>query len=102
MHWNKLEWVDPKSTPKRVMAYSVSSKSSRLIIIIEQLILLVILNLKELDVDDFYKCKQTNEEREAEMNEMDVKHGKKAYSDHAKVDEEIPIQIRKERTTEAY
>ena len=26
LHWNKLEWVDPKSTPKRVKPYSVSSK----------------------------------------------------------------------------
>ena len=39
---------------------------------------------------------------EAEMNEMDVKHGNKAYSEDAKIDEAIPIQIRKERTTEAY
>ena len=39
---------------------------------------------------------------EAEMNEMDVKHGKKAYSEYANADEAIPIQVRKERTTEAY
>ena len=39
---------------------------------------------------------------EAEMKEMDVKQGKKAYSEYANVDEAIPIQIRKERTTEAY
>ena len=26
LHWNKLEWVDPKSTPKRVKPFSVSSK----------------------------------------------------------------------------
>ena len=26
LHWNKLEWVDPKSTPKRVKLFSVSSK----------------------------------------------------------------------------
>ena len=26
LYWNKLEWVDPKSTPKIVKAYSVSSK----------------------------------------------------------------------------
>ena len=39
---------------------------------------------------------------EAEMNEMYVKHGKKAYSEDANFDEAIPIQIRKERTTEAY
>ena len=39
---------------------------------------------------------------EAEMKEMDVKQGKKAYSEDANVDEAISIQIRKERTTEAY
>ena len=52
-----------------------------------------------MDIDDFYKRKHTNEEME---DEMDVKHGKKAYSEYANVDESIPIQIRKERTTEAY
>ena len=26
LHWNNLEWVDPKSTPKRVKPFSVSSK----------------------------------------------------------------------------
>ena len=26
LHWNMLEWVDPKTTPKRIKAYSVSSK----------------------------------------------------------------------------
>ena len=44
LHWNMLEWVDPKTTPKRVKPFSDSSKSSILIIKIEQLILLVILN----------------------------------------------------------
>ena len=28
LHWNKLEWVDPKSNPKRVKPYSVSSKKN--------------------------------------------------------------------------
>ena len=27
LHWNMLEWVDPKSTPKRVKPFSVSSKT---------------------------------------------------------------------------
>ena len=36
------------------------------------------------------------------MREMDVKQGKKDYSENANVDEAILIQIRKERTTEAY
>ena len=53
---------------------------------IEQLILLVILNLKELDIDGFYKRKQMNEEMEAEMNEMDVTPGKKADSEDKSVD----------------
>ena len=33
---------------------------------------------------------------------MDVKQGKKAPSEDANIDESIPIQIRKKRTTEAY
>ena len=36
------------------------------------------------------------------MKEMDVKQGKKAYSEDDNVDEAIPTQIIKERTTEAY
>ena len=43
LHWHKLEWVDPKSNPKRVKPFSVSSKSFTLIKVIEQLILLAIL-----------------------------------------------------------
>ena len=39
---------------------------------------------------------------ETEMNERCVKHGQKAYSEDANVDEAIPIQTGKERTTEAY
>ena len=26
LHWNMLDWVDPKSIPKRVKLFSVSSK----------------------------------------------------------------------------
>ena len=44
LHWHKMEWVDPKSTPKRDKPFSVSSKSLILIKMIEQIILLVILN----------------------------------------------------------
>ena len=47
-----------------------------------------------MDIDDFYERKQTNDEMEAEMNEMDVKHGNKAYSEDANVDEAILILIR--------
>ena len=44
LHWNMLEWVDPKTTPKRFKPLSFLQKSYILIINIEQLILLVILN----------------------------------------------------------
>ena len=43
LNWNNLEWVDPKSNPKRVKPYSVSSKR-KLVKVIEKLILLVILD----------------------------------------------------------
>ena len=39
---------------------------------------------------------------EAEMKEMDEKLGKYAFSEDDNFDEAIPIQIKKERTTEAY
>ena len=39
---------------------------------------------------------------EAEMKEMDEKLGKNDFSEHDNFDEAIPIQIRKERTAEAY
>ena len=64
LHWNMLEQVDPKTTPKRVKAYSVSSKQ------------LYINNndrtdhfvghstFNPLDIVDFYKRKQTNENME--------------------------------------
>ena len=31
LHWKKLEWVDPKSTPKIFKPFSVSSKRSILV-----------------------------------------------------------------------
>ena len=39
---------------------------------------------------------------ETEMKEMDEKLEKNAFSDDDNFDEAIPIQIRKERTKEAY
>ena len=77
LHWNMLEWVDPKSTREIVKPFSVSSekfyisKNDRTAHFVGRS------KLKELEIDDFYKRKQMNEEMEAEMNEMDVKHGKK-------------------------
>ena len=44
LYWNELECVDPKSNPKIVKPFSVSSKSFILVKVIEKLILLAILN----------------------------------------------------------
>ena len=97
-----LEWVDPKSTPKRVKPFSVSSKNLYINNNDRTAHFVGHSKLKELDIVDFYKRKQTNENMEAEMKEMDVKQGKNAYSEYDNFDEAIPIQIGKEITTEAY
>ena len=96
-----LELVGSKSTPKRVKPFWVSSKKLYINNNDRTAHFVGHSKLKELDIDDFYERKHTHEYTEAEMKEMDVKQGKKAYSEDANVEEEIPIQIRKERTTEA-
>ena len=97
-----LEWVDQKTTPKRVKPFSVSSKEFYIINKDRTAHFVGHSQLKELDIFDSYKRKQTNENMEAEMKEMDVKQGKNTYSEDDNFDEAIPIQIRKERTTESY
>ena len=44
VHWNKLEWIDPKSKPKRVKPFYIPSKNVTLVKVIEQLIFLAILD----------------------------------------------------------
>ena len=88
--------------PKELNPFRFLQKSYILIIMIEQLIFYGNSQLKELDIVDFYKRKQANENMESEMKDMDVKQGKNAYSEEDNFDEAIPIQIRKEITTEAY
>ena len=44
LHWNKIEWVDPKYNPKRVNPILFLQKSFMLVKMIEKLILLVILD----------------------------------------------------------
>ena len=95
LHWNMLEWVDTKLTPQRVKPFSVSSKKFYINNNDRTAHFVGHYQLKELDIDDFYKRKQANEDMEAEMKGMGVKQGKKADSEDANVDEAIPIQIRK-------
>ena len=94
-----LEWVDPKSTPKRVKPFSFSSKKFYINNNDRAAHFVGHSKLTPLDIVDFYKRKQTNENMESEMKEMDVKQGKNAYSEDGNFDEAIQIQIRKERTT---
>ena len=85
MHCHKLVWVDPKSTPKIVKPFSVSSKTlfinknDRTAHFVGHSI------LNELDIDDFYKRKEMNEEMESEMTEMD------SIPDHLSVSEDESV-----------
>ena len=98
LHRNMLEWVDPKSTPKRFKPFSVSSKTFYINNNDRTAHFVGHSKLTPLDIVEFYKRKQTNENMETEMKEMDVKLGKNAFSDSDNFDEAIPIRIRKERT----
>ena len=60
MHWNKLEWVDPKSTPKIVRPFLVSSKKFYISKNDRTTHFVGRYKLKELDIDDFYKRKHMN------------------------------------------
>ena len=101
LNWNMLKWVDLKPNPKRFKQFSVSLKTFYINNNDRTTHFVGHYKLKKLDIDDFYERKQTNEDMEAEMKEMDVKQGKKAYSEDANVYEELPNQIIKERTKEA-
>ena len=62
-----LEWVYPKSKPKRVKPFSVSSKKFYININDRTAHFVGHSELKELDIYDFYERKQTNKDMEAEM-----------------------------------
>ena len=91
LHWNMLEWVDPKSTPKLVKPFSVSSKKFYINNNYRTAHFVGHSKLTPLDIVDFYNKKQTNENMEAEMKEMDEKLGKNAFSEDDNFDEAIPI-----------
>ena len=66
-----LNGSDPKSNPKIVKPFSVSSKQLYIHKNDRAAHFVGRSKLKELDIDYFYKRKQMNEEMEAEMNEVD-------------------------------
>ena len=97
LHWNNLEWVDPKYTPKRVKPFSVSSKKLYISKNDRKAHFVGHYRLKELDIDDCYYRKQMNEEMEAEVMKMDSIPDNLVVSEGESVDEAVPIDIIKER-----
>ena len=102
LYWNTLEWVDPKSTPKRVKPFSFSSKKYYINNNDRTAHFVGHSKSTPLDIVEFYIKKQINERMETEMKEMDEKLRKNALSEDDNFDGAIPFQIRKERTAEAY
>ena len=95
MHWNKLEWVDPKSNPKIFKPFSVSSKKFYISKNDRKAHFVGHSKLKELGIDDFYKIKHMNEEMEDELIKTDSRPDNLAVSEDSSVDEAVPIDIRK-------
>ena len=95
LHWNKIEWINPRSTTKRNKPFSVSSKNhlnknDRTYHWVDHS------SLKELDTIDFFKITQIIEEMEYELtesSEMDLKTDNLAATKEADVDEAIPIYL---------
>ena len=79
LHWNMLEWVDPKTTPKRVKKFSVSSKTFYIINKDRTAHFVGHSKLTPLDSVDFYERKQINENMETEMKEMNEKLVEKPF-----------------------
>ena len=75
LHWNMLEWVDPKSTPNRVKLFSVSSKKFFINNNDRTAHFVGNSKLNPLDIVDFYIKKQINERMETKMKEMGEKLG---------------------------
>ena len=55
LHWNNLEWVDPKYIPKTVKPFSTSSKKCYISKSDRKAHFVGNSRLKELDIDDFIK-----------------------------------------------
>ena len=73
LHWNMLEWVNPKSRTKRVKPFSVSSNKFYININDRTAHFVGYSKLTPLDCVDFYERKQINENKENEMKIMNEK-----------------------------
>ena len=81
LHWYILEWVDPKTTPKIVKTFSVSSNKFYINNKDRTAHFVGNSKLNPLDIVGFYEIKQTNENMETEMKEINGKLGKNPFLD---------------------
>ena len=95
LHWNMLEWVDPKSTTKRVKPFSFSSHKFYINNNDRTAHFIGHSKLNPLDSVDFYERKQINENMETEIKEMNEKLVENPFNNDDNFDEAIPIQVRK-------
>ena len=102
LNWNMLEWVNPKSTTKLVKPFSVSSNKFYINNNDRTAHFVGHSKLTPLNSVDFYERIQINKNMENEMKVMNKKLVENLFKDDGNFDEVIPIQIRKEITTEAY
>ena len=91
LYWNLLEWVDPKTTPKRGKTFLVYLKKFYINNNDRTPHFAGHSKYTPLDIVDFYKRKQTNENMKTEMKEMNDKLGKNAFLDDDNFDGAIPI-----------
>ena len=97
-----LEWVNLKSTTKRVKPFSVSSNKFYINNNHRTANFVGHSKLTPLDCVEFYERKKIDKNMETEMKVTNEKLVENPFKDDDNFDEAIPIQIRKERTTEAY
>ena len=95
LHWNMLEWVNPKSTTKQVEPFSVSANKFYIKNNDRTAHFVGHSKLTPLDCVDFYERKEIIENMENEMKIMNEKIVEKPFKDDDNFDEAIPIQIRK-------
>ena len=81
LHWNMLEWVNPKSTTKRVKPFFVSSKEFYINNNDRTAHFVGHSKLTPLDCVDFYERKQINENMETEMKVLNKKLVENPFKD---------------------
>ena len=103
LHWNKLEWVSPRSQIKRNKPYSVSSQKKLNKVDIKSH-WVGHSKLKELDTNHFFE-KEMIEDMESDLtesSEINPKTDNLTITEEADVYEAIPIYLQRYQKTQAY